>query len=174
MNWEAVGAIGEVVGALAVVLTLAYLARQIRLSNRQDLLAAFRHNFDSTNQFLASTLESAELAEIVVKGRASYEALTAAERLRFDHFHFIVLNIVESNLFQVKQTAEKVEREYAEWARENMQVVVAGYFAFPGTRTLWSHLEPYYDPNVRDFVKDILEATPRLEAGGQDPAARAP
>ncbi|MEH6593310.1 MAG: hypothetical protein V7746_23775, partial [Halioglobus sp.] len=30
MNWEAVGAFGEVVGALAVVVTLVYLARQIR------------------------------------------------------------------------------------------------------------------------------------------------
>ena len=30
MNWEALGAIGEVVGAIAVVLTLAYLAIQFR------------------------------------------------------------------------------------------------------------------------------------------------
>jgi hypothetical protein len=30
MNWEALGAIGEIVGAVAVVLTLGYLAVQIR------------------------------------------------------------------------------------------------------------------------------------------------
>jgi hypothetical protein len=30
INWEAVGAIGEIVGAVAVVLTLGYLAVQIR------------------------------------------------------------------------------------------------------------------------------------------------
>ena len=30
MNWEAIGALGEVVGAIAVVLTLAYLAIQVR------------------------------------------------------------------------------------------------------------------------------------------------
>ena len=30
MNWEAIGALGEIVGALAVVLTLAYLAIQVR------------------------------------------------------------------------------------------------------------------------------------------------
>jgi hypothetical protein len=34
MNWEAVGAIGELVGALAVVITLAYLALQIRYTHR--------------------------------------------------------------------------------------------------------------------------------------------
>jgi hypothetical protein len=30
MNWEAIGAIGEIVGAVAVVMTLGYLAMQIR------------------------------------------------------------------------------------------------------------------------------------------------
>ena len=31
MNWDAIGAVGEIVGASAVVLSLAYLAVQIRL-----------------------------------------------------------------------------------------------------------------------------------------------
>ena len=35
MNWEAVGAIGEIVGAVAVLWTLYYLAAQIRMQNRQ-------------------------------------------------------------------------------------------------------------------------------------------
>ena len=29
MNWEAIGAIGQIVGALAVVISLIYLAREI-------------------------------------------------------------------------------------------------------------------------------------------------
>ena len=35
MNWDAISAIGEIVGAIAVVITLIYLARQIRDSNRE-------------------------------------------------------------------------------------------------------------------------------------------
>lgn len=34
MNWEAIGAIGEVFGALAVLVTLFYFAVQIRQSNK--------------------------------------------------------------------------------------------------------------------------------------------
>ena len=30
MNWEAIGAVGEILGAIAVLLSLAYLAVQIR------------------------------------------------------------------------------------------------------------------------------------------------
>jgi hypothetical protein len=38
INWEAIGAIGEVVGAIAVFATLLYLARQIRDGARQTRL----------------------------------------------------------------------------------------------------------------------------------------
>ena len=34
MNWEAIGAIGEVLGAAAVVVTLGYLAVQIRQNSQ--------------------------------------------------------------------------------------------------------------------------------------------
>lgn len=49
MNWEAIGAVGEIIGAVAVVVTLFYLALQIRQSTRmsraqmtKDLLLASR------------------------------------------------------------------------------------------------------------------------------------
>ena len=43
MNWEAVGAIADAVGALGVIATLAYLAVQIR-SNTSALSAQSRHS----------------------------------------------------------------------------------------------------------------------------------
>ena len=36
MNWEAIGAIGEIVGAAAVVFSLGYLAVQIRNQNSES------------------------------------------------------------------------------------------------------------------------------------------
>ena len=40
MNWDAVGAIGEIVGAGAVFASLVYLAIQIRTQNRESRLSA--------------------------------------------------------------------------------------------------------------------------------------
>ena len=34
MNWEAIGALGEVLGAVSVLVTLLYLSRQISASNK--------------------------------------------------------------------------------------------------------------------------------------------
>lgn len=172
MNWEAIAAVGEMVGALAVLLTLAYLARQVRQANRQNLLSSFQHTYDSMNQFLESTLAADDVAELVIRGRVSYNGLSAADRLRFEHFHFIILNIVESHLFQVERTADALEKDYRAWARENMKVVVQAYFAFPGTRDLWSNVAPFVDPDVRGFVTESLEEVPALQVEAADPAAR--
>ena len=35
MNWDAIGSIAEVIGALAVLITLAYLAVQVRQNSTQ-------------------------------------------------------------------------------------------------------------------------------------------
>jgi hypothetical protein len=40
MNWDAVGAIAELAGAIGVIASLIYLARQIRQSNATDRLTA--------------------------------------------------------------------------------------------------------------------------------------
>tara|TARA_B110000858_G_scaffold89247_1_gene103084 strand:- start:5179 stop:5370 length:192 start_codon:yes stop_codon:yes gene_type:complete len=57
MNWDAISAIGEIIGATAVVVSLVYLAVQIRQNTRQisssikaAQLSAFERNIESGNQ----------------------------------------------------------------------------------------------------------------------------
>lgn len=45
MNLDAIGAIGEVVGAVAVVITLLYVARRIHQANAQTRASA-RYSFN--------------------------------------------------------------------------------------------------------------------------------
>ena len=42
LNWEAIGAIGEIGGAIAVVVTLAYLALQVRESRKATLADVYQ------------------------------------------------------------------------------------------------------------------------------------
>ena len=55
MNWHAIGAVGQMIGALAVVVTLAYLALQVRASTKE--LAA---NHLATNWLPKGTARSTE------------------------------------------------------------------------------------------------------------------
>jgi len=42
MNWDAIGALSESVGAIVVVITLLYLATQIRAQTKESRLTATR------------------------------------------------------------------------------------------------------------------------------------
>ena len=57
MNWEAIGAIGEILGAATVLVTLLYLAIQIRQTNdisRFSTLKDLMNSFDNLNKMVTS------------------------------------------------------------------------------------------------------------------------
>ena len=71
MNWEAIGAIGEVVGAAAVVITLLVLVVQVRQnnrgleeSNRLNRAATIDRHADSISRWRGRLMENTELSRI--------------------------------------------------------------------------------------------------------------
>ena len=57
MNWEAIGAIGETIGAIAVCVTLIFLVLQIRQSNSSQKTAAYQTYLAARTDMLKSTLQ---------------------------------------------------------------------------------------------------------------------
>jgi hypothetical protein len=83
MNWEALGAIGEIVGAIAVVLTLGYLALQIRQNTRllrATALSATADAYLSFNRLLGSDPASAYVFQV---GLEDFPSLSEAEQRQF-------------------------------------------------------------------------------------------
>jgi len=81
MNWDAVGAIGEIIGAIAVVVTLVYLATQVRHARREQQVAAIRANRIERREFFELARDSAYLPAILCKVEAG-EPLTPEEDRR--------------------------------------------------------------------------------------------
>ncbi len=67
MNWDAIGAIGEISGAIAVVATLLYLSKQIRQNSRSVEISALRDTTAQWNHWSEMLATSADLADIVAK-----------------------------------------------------------------------------------------------------------
>lgn len=145
MDREAIAVAGRLTGALAAFPTLACLARRVRQANCQNLLSSCQRTDDSINRFLQSSLASAEPAEVVVRVRGSHAGPDAADRLRFDDFHPMIPNLVESHLFQVERTADPLGKDC---------------FPYPGTRAFWTNVEALFEPGIRKFVSTALEAAP--------------
>ncbi len=66
MNWEAIGAIGEILGAAGVILTLGYLAFQIRAGTKATKAAAFQAVLQSEMEFASILIENAGTWEKIV------------------------------------------------------------------------------------------------------------
>jgi hypothetical protein len=83
MNWEAIGAVGEIIGASGVILSLGYLAVQIRTQNRESRLSASSEWTNQFNDFLKSVAENPDLSEVWMNGVNDFSSLNPAETARF-------------------------------------------------------------------------------------------
>ena len=83
MNWDAIGAIAEVLGAVAVLATIIYLAIQVR-GAREELRHSIEQNTESTNLTLTlEPLRNPQLHAATSKAVASSgKVLAAREALK--------------------------------------------------------------------------------------------
>jgi hypothetical protein len=100
VNWDAISAIGQLVGALAVVISLIYLATEVRRNARAMRLAAARSTLDFLNRFSQQITERADLAELRHRGFHDYESLEGTDRARFNSYMHAVFRIVEDVYYQ--------------------------------------------------------------------------
>ena len=71
INWEAVGAVGEIMGAVAVVATLFYLAIQIRRSTAQARADMSKDLFLASRSATFEVAANPELGRIMANIRSS-------------------------------------------------------------------------------------------------------
>lgn len=83
MNWDAIGATGEVLGALAVLVTLIYLAAQIRQNTATVATSTYDSLVNEINHINIAIAESDELASIVYRGMYDPDSLNDMEGIRF-------------------------------------------------------------------------------------------
>lgn len=85
MSWEVVGAISEFVGAIVVVVTLIYVARQIHQVNAQSQATARYSFIEAYGQMNTSISSDKEVASLF---RRSFKGLKLDED---EHYQFLAL-----------------------------------------------------------------------------------
>jgi hypothetical protein len=83
VNWEAIGAIGEILGAIGVILTIVYLAIQIRQNTKTQQSAIAQATTASRTSWYDLVIADPEVGDIWRKGTAQPGLLTEQERTRF-------------------------------------------------------------------------------------------
>ena len=83
MNWDAIGSVAEVIGAIAVVASLVYLGGQIQQNTKQLRIAGRQASQSSLQGTILSQTEPAT-ADLIVRGFDGYLQLSKADKFRFN------------------------------------------------------------------------------------------
>ena len=153
MNWEAIGAVAEIGATIAVFVTLVYLSIQVRQANKQRELEAYRHIWDTLNQFCDLLTQSTENASILNRGRESISNLSDDEYVVFEHIHLRMLNTIESWHHQISQTSPP--GIYRDEQIENIAGIIRLYIDHPGVREVWTKVKHTFVP-VEELVEDNI------------------
>src|SRR6478672_12886781 len=86
MNWEMLSAIGQVVAAIGVIISLIYLAVQIREQNKERRRAGINILTVQWSDLVKTGQESREFAALFLRGMRSFQDLDAPDKLSFSAF----------------------------------------------------------------------------------------
>jgi hypothetical protein len=158
VNWEAIGAVGEVVGAAGVILTLVYLAYQIRQNtiqleqNTKTARAAAQTASNVTlRENRQSIFQTSEMASIFETGNSDPTALNSTELLRY---RLLMSNITEVML-EIYTQAFTTEFAPETWDTQGKSLVTR-VLSVPGGQWFRVNYQDNYPGNFRAAVDQIL------------------
>lgn len=131
MDWAAVGAIAELLGALGVILSLLYLATQVRDNTRSVRASMYQSMVNSSGNFTLTIGADPQVALTLQKGLDGVEELSEEEEAQFRWLFHNALRQEENAHFQYSNGTLDPEL----W--EGWQDSTRGVLGSPGGRRMW-------------------------------------
>ena len=153
MNWDAVGALGELAGAIGVIISLLYLARQIAENTRATRRAAAHESAQGLLNWFSHTLADPELTRIWTTGVEDLSSLSEADAARFALLQFNLMKVAEDIHYQHVEGGMDPEL----W--EGWHELWAQYLGAPGSKEYFASRAPLFSKRFRRYI-DGLEADP--------------
>jgi hypothetical protein len=150
MNWEAIGAIGEIVGALAVFGTLAYLAVQIKQVKSDLHLSSYREANRIFNDVTGSVVNSPELAKTLEQASSELDRIEPWQWRVLESYFINWLNAFELTYAQMESGAFIVPRQSL------LNLLRTFLVKEPWTEECWPRVKNYWPPSIQKLVESEL------------------
>ena len=162
MNWNALGAIGEIIGAVAVIFTVDYLAFQIRQNTAMLRSTATQGASEELASIYHTLCTHPELAMTFVRGLNTPNELSDTEMARFFSFAMMTMFIMQNLYFQTQDQFMN-ETLLLSWSR-----VMTDMSDKPGFKFFWEERNYIFSPEFREY----LEADVFVKEGEGNPNYR--
>jgi hypothetical protein len=150
MNWEAISAIGQIVGAIAVFITLIYLSIQLKQNTAAVATSTYESTMTGFNDINVVVASQPKLASLLDRGCHSQDNLSAEETVQFN---FLLRCYANQwwKLFKLYERGSLPRDEWKIFAQEASQ-----FFEQPGCK-------PFRDHNA--LFADLYSELDKYKAG---------
>lgn len=155
---DILGNVGDFVGGIGVVVTLIYLAVQIRQNSKVVKSSAAEAVMQSTSEFFRSSAESRDLAQVVSKAMRNYETLDEAELTQFHLWIFGWFRLVE--LCYHHYSAGHIPDNF--WSGQVAHL--GGLMQLPPIKHLWEIRKKVFSEDFRAFVDSVRSSDVAIDA----------
>ena len=159
MTISELGAVGEFVGSIAVLITLVYLAIQVRQTKNQieantnAILGSSEIDGNSTtHKQLMSIYNNESVADMMLRGLARQGDLSGTELVRFNASMDAAFQLHQITFLQWKKRL--LSDEYWEFC---IRFFGARVLATPGGQAWWTANSPLFIPEYRDLIDRVIE-----------------
>ncbi len=150
MNWDAIGAVAELLAALGVIVSLFYLAVQIRQSSNVSRLALLENYVTGQRAAFDKILENPDLYRVWRLGSTSPDEMSDEDRERFGMILFSIFNQI-----YLAYERSKLDPRMAHQYLTLLDRPVDN----PAVHEWWSRQRSYFDPDFAQMVDEKLRST---------------
>jgi hypothetical protein len=148
VNWDVISAIADLLGAIGVLVSLLYLATQIRQNTAWLRQQAFQLGTNEVRRWASHFSESRATSELFIEGQRDFRSLDSVDKLRFTMLIFELCSVwgtyqqySDGDLLGMRASAEK---SIGDWIDQGW---------FPGWWAFNAHMFP---PTFQSFVEGLI------------------
>jgi len=150
VNWEAIGAVGEIIGAAAVVVSVIYLALQIRAQNVESRLAATRDLASKRAEPLKLLVGDDAAIEVWLKAIRDYESLQGHDRMKASLMFNLIMRTSEQDFLH--EGTGHADDPYL----ESVDRVLSQNVSAPGLQEWWRTTGDLFNQSFQDHVNALI------------------
>jgi hypothetical protein len=161
VNLQDLGNVGEFVSGVAVVVSLLYLAAQIRQNTRSLRAQA---DDDTRNQLFRLNelmLNNREITQLAIAGSTEPKTLDSTDTVRFGYLLMNTFLSIESVYLKSRAGLLELER----WPAYEVQL--ADLVRFPGVRDWWGSADRGFENGFSELVDKMIRDTDVATASGE-------
>jgi len=154
MDLQALANIGEILGGVAVIISLLYLAVQVRQGTQAQRTENYARALDRVATMQALLSQDGDLTRLFSRGVIDEASLTAQERIQFTWILYEAFGAFEF-MFHASKSDAIPEEVWTRWS-----VATAWWLTFPGVLAWWKAKPVPFTESFTSFVDSLIKENP--------------